>query len=67
MMDAAQTAISTLAEVAAALAALIGFFGLWRLDRLRGKQDEVERNLRFLVWRADGSLAEGLPPTYTAR
>jgi hypothetical protein len=34
-------ALSTIAQCAAALAALIGFFGLWRLDRLRDKKTQV--------------------------
>jgi ABC-type transport system involved in cytochrome c biogenesis permease component len=33
-------ALSTVAQCAAALAALIGFFGLWRQDRLR---EQIER------------------------
>ena len=32
-------ALSTIAQCAAALAALIGFLGLWRMDRL--KQERV--------------------------
>ena len=42
-------AFSTLADVAAALAALIGFFGLWRLDRLREQQrrrEEIQRDIQ---------------------
>jgi hypothetical protein len=39
-------AFSTLADVAAALAALIGFFGLWRLDRLREQQRRREETQR---------------------
>lgn len=39
-------AFSTLADVAAALAALIGFFGLWRLDRLREQQHRREETQR---------------------
>src|SRR4029453_13840620 len=41
-------AFRTLADVAAALAALIGFFGLWRLDRLREQQrgrEEIQRDI----------------------
>jgi hypothetical protein len=30
-------ALSTIAQCAAALAALIGFLGMWRLDRLRAR------------------------------
>jgi hypothetical protein len=42
-------ALSTLAQCAAALAALIGFLGLWRLDRLKQEHDQVERDLRGLL------------------
>ncbi len=41
-------ALSTLAQVAAALAALIGFFGLWQLDRLREQQrrrEEIQHDI----------------------
>jgi hypothetical protein len=34
-------ALSTIAQCAAALAALIGFLGLWRLDRLRAEREEA--------------------------
>jgi hypothetical protein len=33
--------LSTIAQCAAALAALIGFLGMWRLDRLREERNEV--------------------------
>jgi len=42
-------ALSTIAQCAAALAALIGFLGLWRLDRLKQERDQVERDLRGLL------------------
>ncbi len=42
-------ALSTIAQCGAALAALIGFFGLWRLDRLRDQQAALERYLRRLL------------------
>ena len=42
-------ALSTIAQCAAALAALIGFLGLWRLDRMRERHDQVEQNLRLLL------------------
>ncbi len=42
-------ALSTIAQCAAALAALIGFFGLWRLDRLRDEAQQVEALLAELV------------------
>ncbi len=47
------TALSTLAQIAATLAALIGFLGLWKLDRLKRDQDEAERDLHYLVAMAD--------------
>jgi hypothetical protein len=44
-------ALSTIAQCAAALAALIGFFGLWRLDRLRAEREQaiqlIYRQLNF--------------------
>jgi hypothetical protein len=40
---------STIAQCAAALAALIGCLGIWRLDRMRGRHDQVEQNLRLLL------------------
>jgi hypothetical protein len=36
-------ALSTIAQCAAALAALIGFLGLWRLDRLREEAHQIEQ------------------------
>jgi hypothetical protein len=39
------SALNTIAQCAAALAALIGFFGLWRLDRLREVQRQVRQDL----------------------
>jgi hypothetical protein len=39
-------AFSTIAQCAAALAALIGFFGLWTVERLRQEEDQAERELR---------------------
>ena len=35
-------ALSTIAQCAAALAALVGFLGLWRMDRLRDEERQVE-------------------------
>src|SRR5215472_2152761 len=52
MTDTLPTALSTLAQIAATLAALIGFLGLWKLDRVRRDQDEAERDLRYLVAKA---------------
>jgi|SRR5882724_3330727 len=44
-------ALSTIAQCAAALAALIGFLDLWRLDRLRGEREQaiqmIQRQLNF--------------------
>lgn len=42
-------ALSTIAQCAAALAALIGFFGVWRLDRLRDEDTQIEQPLRELI------------------
>jgi hypothetical protein len=42
-------ALSTIAQVAATLAALIGFLGMWRLDRLRDEAKEVERMLAEFI------------------
>jgi hypothetical protein len=42
-------ALSTIAQVAAALAALIGFLGMWRLDRLRDEDDEIVQRLKNLM------------------
>jgi hypothetical protein len=39
-------ALSTIAQCAAALAALIGFLVLWRLDRLREEQMQALQMLR---------------------
>src|SRR5215471_2597504 len=52
MTDTLATALSTLAQIAATLAALIGFLGLWKLDRLRRDQDEAERDLHYWVAKA---------------
>src|SRR5262249_36470985 len=41
--------LSTTGQCAAALAALIGFLGLWKLDGLRREQEQVEGDLRRLV------------------
>jgi hypothetical protein len=52
-------ALSTIAQVAGTLAALIGFLGLWRLDRLKREMEEVERELRraaALRRRRDGGV-----------
>jgi len=61
MTDTLATALSTLAQIAATLAALIGFLGLWKLDRLRRDQDEAERDLHYLVARADTGAALSIP------
>jgi hypothetical protein len=41
-------ALRTIAQCAAALAALIGFFGLWRQDRLRERWDAVDQDIERL-------------------
>ncbi len=52
-------ALSTIAQCAAALAALIGFLGLWRQDRLKQERDQAERDLRgLLIGRHLGVSAE---------
>ena len=56
-----ETAFSTLAEVAASLAALIGFFGLWRLDRLRQERRDLERDLSYLTAKAEGASEWDIP------
>jgi hypothetical protein len=42
-------ALSTIAQCAAALAALIGFLGLWKLDGLRREQEQVKQYLQQLL------------------
>jgi hypothetical protein len=44
-------ALSTIAQCAAALAALIGFLGMWRLDRLRDEEKQLDLQLRELMSR----------------
>jgi hypothetical protein len=44
-------ALSTIAQCAAALAALIGFLGLWRLDRLREEQRRLEDDVIAVAMR----------------
>jgi hypothetical protein len=41
--NALSTALNTIAQCAAALAALIGFFGMWRLDRHREEARRLEQ------------------------
>jgi Flp pilus assembly protein TadB len=41
-------ALSTIAQCAAALAALIGFLGLWRQDRLRERLNAVDQDIERL-------------------
>jgi hypothetical protein len=50
-------ALSTIAQCAAALAALIGFLGMWRLDRL---QEEQSRILQLFQEVQGGFLVEDL-------
>src|SRR5262245_12841716 len=47
-------ALSTIAQCAAALAALIGFLGLWQLDRLREITHEVEDEMIAVVLQLTG-------------
>lgn len=49
--DTLYYALSTIAQCAAALAALIGFLGLWRLDRLRDERTQAEHYLRWMMYR----------------
>jgi hypothetical protein len=42
-------ALSTIAQCAAALAALLGFLGLWRLDQLREETTQARQELLVLV------------------
>jgi hypothetical protein len=49
-------ALSTIAQCAAALAALIGFLGLWRLDRLREEYGQAERDVGWLLGPTGGKL-----------
>jgi hypothetical protein len=44
-------ALSTIAQCAAALAALIGFLGLWRLDRLQEERTQAAHYLRWMMYR----------------
>jgi hypothetical protein len=51
-------ALSTIAQCAAALAALLGFFGLQALERLRHEEDHAARRLRALLLHAPAREAE---------
>jgi hypothetical protein len=44
-------AFNTIAQCTAALAALTGFLGLWRLDRLREERTQAEHYLRWVMYR----------------
>jgi hypothetical protein len=48
-VDALYSALNTIAQCSAALAALIGFLGLWRLDRLREERDRIWQIFRMVV------------------
>jgi hypothetical protein len=48
------TALSTLVQVSATLAALIGFLGLWKLDQIKRAIAQHEMTLRDLMERATG-------------
>jgi len=47
--NALYSALNTIAQCAAALAALIGFLGLWQLDWLRREQEQVKQHLQQLL------------------
>ncbi len=42
-------ALSTIAQVAGTLAALIGFLGIWRLDRLQDEGSQIEQEIAELL------------------
>jgi hypothetical protein len=52
--SALATTLGTLAEIAAALAALIGFLGLWKLDWDKREIDKAETDMRQLAAAAKG-------------
>ena len=54
MTEAWPTVLSTLAQVSASLAALIGFLGLWKLDGLRREKEQAEIDLRQLMAASTG-------------
>jgi len=51
-------ALSTIAQCAAALAALIGFLGLWQLDRLREIRREIECEMIAVVLQMIGRAGD---------
>jgi hypothetical protein len=65
--QALSSALNTIAPVAAALAALIGFLGIWRLDRLREVKDRFEDEVRALVMQIDGGDKPAEAPSYYGR
>jgi hypothetical protein len=56
-------ALSTMAQTCAALAALVGALGLYRLQAIRGRQAEVERQMRRTLVGVSGTAewAQSLP------
>ena len=54
-------ALSTIAQCAAALAALIGFFGLWQLDRMRDIMREDEDEMISAVLRIFNRAGDLIP------
>jgi hypothetical protein len=54
-------ALSTIAQCAAALAALIGFLGLWRLDRVRDEERQAEDEVIAGVLRICNRGADNIP------
>jgi hypothetical protein len=51
-------AFSTIAQVAAALAALIGFLGLWRIDKLGEERERLGHYIRWMLHGKDLAGAE---------
>jgi hypothetical protein len=52
-------ALSTIAQCAAALAALLGFLGLWRLDQLREETTQVLQELLVATTPQQVEVREG--------
>lgn len=51
-------ALSTIAQCAAALAALIGFLGMWRLDRFKDEENQVKQTLKDPMIQTGGSSVD---------
>ena len=54
-------ALSTIAQCAAALAALIGFLGMWRLDRLQDEERQAEDEVIAETLQLSNVGPEGIP------